>query len=227
MTKAIPSDRLNRRIQLSSISDTRWASIKKHIPKSEALTAEADAGLRREIMECCSWWLTERARLEEGQRSAAAMRSPGKRQPAPLERLAKGLRMAADAWKNIPDFHDDRLSELRRFDDLEAMAQDAERRLTNFLKLGKPRTIESPWNEFVRKVADCWRREGIKPAVTGRVYDKVSAEPSSFQRFMAALNDNLLGDQGKGRERSERTRAAFDAGIAKALRGGKTGKAQK
>jgi hypothetical protein len=205
-----------------SFSDARWARITSHIPAP--LSAEADARLRSAIMVCCSWYLTQRARLEEGTATAAAMRA-GKRQPSPFERLAKGLRMAADAWAKLGKIHDDRLGDVARYATLEAMAGDAERRLAAFRKLGKPITMAGPWPLFVRKIARSCRAAGLNPTVTGRIYEHGKA--TWFQNFMAALNENLLGLEGKGRQ-LEYNRDAFHAEIAKALRGDKKpGKARK
>lgn len=210
-------------IELLSFSDGRWARITSAI--TEPLSAENDARLRVAITACCSWYLTQRKHLRERNDSAAAMRSPGNRQPAPFERLAKGLRMAADAWKNIGEIHDDQLGDIDLYNNLEALARDAERRLAGLGKLGKPITTTWPWHEFIRKVARCCNEVGLKPTATGRLYEH--GKPTWFQKFLAALNDNLLGDEAKGKQ-LWLSRAAFYTEIAKAMRGDKnSGKAQK
>jgi hypothetical protein len=223
MVKAIMPESYFRSSPDLSFSDDRWAEIRRHIP--ESLPVEADARLRTAITECCSWFLAQRARLEEGRATATAMRSPGKRQLALLERVAGGLRTAAEAWKKIEDIHDDRLSDMRRYDDLEVLAQDAERRLKGFRKLGKPVAESDPWPVFVRWVARCLCAAGLKPTTTGRVYGE--GNPTWFQEFMAALNDNLLGEKGRGNQLNY-SHKAFCADIAKAMRGDrKPGKARK
>ncbi len=205
-------------------SDERWAKIKE--PVHETLSTEADARLRAAVTECCSWFLTQNALVREGQETAAAMRNPGKRQLAPFKRLAKHLREAADAWKEVGKaINDDRLSDIREYDKLEVMAQDAERRIAGFQGLGNPRDVADPWPEFVCRVAQSLREAGLKPTVTGRVYD--DAKPTWFQEFMVALNENLLGNQGRAHQ-LDYSRAAFYAEIAKAVSGyGRPGKARK
>jgi hypothetical protein len=193
MPKAVLPADFFRGIALASISDERWRRLASHVPVT--LSAEADARLRSAILECCSWFLTQQERLCEGQATAAVLRRSGKR-PAPFERLVKGLRMAADAWKEINQigaFHDDRRSDLRRLDDLEILAKDAERRLARLRSFGQPKTEEPYWREFVRKIARCCRQQGLNPTVTGRVYEH--AKPTWFQEFMAALDKNLLGSK--------------------------------
>lgn len=182
------------------------------------------------ILECCSRLLTERARLQEGAGSAAAVRSPGKRQLAPLEQLTEGLRLAANAWKKInrdanarPIIHDGRLSDIRRFDDLEAMAQDPERRLAGLFKL-KAEKVTDPWPHFVRAVAACFRQEGMEPTATGRTYEDGSETATWFQKFMASLGTDLLGRDGERSNSPE----AFYAAVAKAMGGdAKLGNAQR
>lgn len=217
---------------LTGFSDERWARIKQSIP--EALPAEANARLRAAIMACCSWFLTQSARVREGQETAVAMRDPGKRQLAPFKRMAKSLREAADAWKAVGGtIHDDRLSVLREYDRLDVMAQDAERRLEGFRRLGNPIPVADPWPEFVRRVADGCRKAGLNPTATGRVYEEKNSTPTWFQEFVAALDKNLLGHRnllgvnGKG-EQVEHDHRAFYAEIAKVMSGyRKSGKARK
>jgi hypothetical protein len=229
MLKVILPEKVSRRHELQ-FSDERWARITSTIPKR--LPAEIDARLRSAVMACCSWFLTQQAHLQEGAATAAAMRKPGKRQLAPLERLVNGLRMAADAWKEISKLddsrtagnrrykiHDDRLGDIGMYEDLEAMARDSERRLAGIRQLGKPITMIGPWPVFVRKVAQCFRQIGITPTVTGRVYSSSwGTRPSWFQKFMAELNENLLGDEGKGKQ-LKYSRPAFYAEVAKTMRG--------
>ena len=130
--------------------------------------------------------------------------------------------------KEIGEFHDDRRSDLRRFDELEMLATDAERRLARLRSYDRLKIGETPWREFVRKVARCFHRIGITPTATGRVYrSSWGTKPTWFQKFMVELNENLLGEQGKGKQ-LRYSRAAFYAEIVKALGGNvKPGKARK
>jgi hypothetical protein len=210
------------RRELLSFSDERWATITNPLPVP--LSAEASTRLRAEITECCSSFLTQQAAIEEGANSAAAVRSPGKGQPALLERVAKGLRTAADAWAKIGKIHDDRLGDIRIYANLETMARDAERRLAGIRQLGTPVVITPPWHLLVRNVAECCRKAGLKPTASGRVYE--DSKTTWFQEFMLKLNENLLGYEGKGKQINYSS-AAFYAEIAKAMSGyGKSGKAR-
>jgi hypothetical protein len=236
MPKVIEPEEHFRQFELLSIDDSIWAKIKSVIP-GPPLQADADAKLRDAIRQCCSWFLSRRLQVEEARATAAAMRRPGKGQLAPLERLAKGLRMAADGWKDIEEirkeigeFHDDRRSDLRRFADAEMLAQDAERRLARIRARGKPVTVADPFREFVRKVARCCRDAGLNPTISGGIYE--GAPPSWFQRLLAMLDKELLANRLVGLDQNnkqfERDPRAFYAEITKALQGDrKPGKAQK
>jgi hypothetical protein len=220
-------------------SDNQWVRLCRCIP--EPLQPEDESRLREGITAACSWLLAEQERLALGDRTAAAVQKPGKRQPAPLERLARHLRLAATAWKKLAELadspharrgviYDDRLSDIRQYDVLEAMACDAERRLEGIRKLGESEYADDPWPTFVRKVAQCFWDIGLIPTATGRIYE--SGKPTWFQEFMAALDKDLLGiklisvdSEGNQKERDPR---AFHAEIAKALGGYRTpGKARK
>jgi hypothetical protein len=227
--RVILPENFNRPIEMS-IDDTRWQSLRKHFPAT--ISDEVAARLHTSILVCVSRYLTRQAQLHEGMASARALRRPGKRQLAPLERLVKGLRIAADAWKEIknaapskyrPPFHDDQLSDLRQFDVLEGLAKDAERRLAGLRSLGKPQTVQAAWRMLVRDVADCFRKQGINPSTTGRAYE-TGARLTWFQNFMAAVQAHLLGMEGKRTNSPQ----AFAAETARALRGDrKPGKARR
>jgi hypothetical protein len=224
MPKAIVPEHVSLHRELVSFDDDRWTKIKCHVP--EPLPTEADERLRAGIARCCSRFLTQQHQLQIGVETARAMRSPGRRQLAALEQVAKGSQMAAASWKRIKGkIYDDRLSDIRRFDELDSLARDAERRLAGIRALGQAVTAPSPWREFVCNVARCCRDAGLNPSVTGRVYE--DANPTWFHKFMAALNENLLGDEGR-RKQFQQSRAAFYAEITRALRGDrKPGKARK
>jgi hypothetical protein len=219
--KAILPASLSRTRELLSIGDERWSRIRAHIP--DTLVAEKEDQLRRAILACCSRYLTRHSHLQEGAATAAAIRRTGGKQPAPLERLVKHLRMAAQAWSEISKMHDDRRGILSDYGaHLAAMAADAERRLKGIRNLGTPTILVNPWPGFVRDVAACCRKADLKPTATGDVYQ--NAKPSWFQKLVLALNENLLGIEGGTRH----GKAAFYAEIAKALgRDAKQGKARK
>lgn len=197
-------------VEILSISDAQWNRITSCFPDPNV----ADK-LRSPVLSCCSAHLTNRRAIESATATAAAVRRPGKRQLANLEQLAESLRKAANAWAKLGHkIYDDRISEIRKFDELETLAVDAERRLRGIRELGRPTDLQNPWPLFVHNVAECCRKIGLKPTATGAVYDERGSKPSWFQEFIVAINDNLLGDEG-GRRHS---RAAQYAEIAKALR---------
>jgi hypothetical protein len=229
MPKAILPESIFRSIELLAITDGQWKRLRDHIPAP--LSPAADARLRSSVLESCSWFLTQQARLREGQATAEALRRPGKGQLSRIERWAKTARMAADAAKARGQFHDDRRSDLHRLDEqLEAVARDAERRLAGLRAYGEAKTHESPWRKFVRKMAQDVRAVGLNPTVTGEVYE--GRAPTWFQEFMTALQEEVLGQDGRPIARADRkisgcSPAAFAAEIAKALSYRKSGKARK
>lgn len=158
--------------------------------------------------------------------------------------------MAADGWAQIGGIYDDRLSEIAQYralatmaqaaehraitgkpapaslaHRLESMAHDAERRLAGVRALGDSVTIPDPWPAFVREIARCCREVGLSPTVTGRVYRTADAiAPTWFQKFMAALDKNLLGSRklvwtDHSDNQFERDHSATYAGVAKAMSG--------
>lgn len=229
MPKIVLPEAPRRQIGPVSIDNERWEDLSKYLPN--ALSTEAEQRLRHKVLEQVSRFLTAQAAVHEGWATARALRSPGNRQPAPMERLVRSLRIAADTWRDMksqsslpwrPPFYDDRLSDLSRFDDLEEMANDAERRLAA-LRLHKPQTVPSAWRSFVRGVADCFRAEGMEPTATGRAYDE-GGKLTWFQKFMQAMQENILGQDGFCSNSTQ----AFAAEVAAALRGERNaGKAQK
>lgn len=192
------------RHELLSFDDNIWARIRAVIP--QPIEPEAEARLRTDIMDCCSWLRTQGARLGEGKKNAKAVQRPNKGQLSERERLAKGLRMAADAWTVIGGVHEDRLG---FYKNLEAMAQEQECRLAQ-----EPAMADDPWPMFVRKVAHCCRQAGLTIKRTGRVYE--NAKLPWFQKLMATIQSELLGKYGKPSTQSPQ---AFAAAITHALRG--------
>ncbi len=76
------------------------------------------------------------------------------------------------------------------------MAKDAERRLRGLRDLGPASTQVGAWPEFVRRVADVLGRQGLNPGASGRSYDEAGGGITWFQRFIMALQDNILGVDG-------------------------------
>jgi hypothetical protein len=213
MPKAIMSEDSFGRHELLGFDDDRWARIRSQIPQT--LSAKVEARLRTDIMECCSWFLTQRAQLQRGTETAAATQGRGKHEVAPLERLLKALKKTAAARDEVSKILDDRRG---IYETLDLMIWDLESRLTL-----KPVTVLDPFPEFVCKVAVCLRNAGLKPTATGGVYEH--AKPSWFQQFMAALDKELLGsrnllsfDDRTGKQ-FENDHRAFYAEIAKAHHG--------
>jgi hypothetical protein len=209
-----------------SIDDGIWTRLKTHLPK--ILPADKDAHLRDQILQCCSTFRTENRKLKEGRRTFAALQRTGKGQPSALERFTKGLRMAADAWPDIKDIYDDRLTEIPRFDVLEVWAADSERRL-KALRAITPQNAARPPEKFVRDVAQACRAARLRPGGTGSLYDDDKPSLTWFQKFIIALNDELLGEDGLWPDKKsvayERAKAAW---ITKAMRtDAKSGKARK
>jgi len=209
--KGIDASRYHAGVDLGPLPDGIWSKIASTIPDSRAAKQ-----LRQPIIACCSSYLTQRLAVERAAATAAAVRRPGKRQVSHLEQVAEGLRKAAGAWAKIDQrkLYDDRLSDLRTFNSIEGLAVDAERRLREIKQFDKPSKLENPWPAFVRSVAECCRKVGMKPTATCAVYDVRRPQPSWFQELVVAINDNVLGDQGGHRH----SKMSQYAAIAKALR---------
>lgn len=212
-----------------TMSDGMWERLRAHLPD---LASPQEAKLRADIDRCCGTFLTRCRALRDGGVTAKALSSPGKRQPSSLEKLAKGLRLAADAWAEMrgnaaPDYAsrtsgkliDDRLGPLSDLDPqlLEALARDADRRLKAFRDTGEPVTMAAR-PELIRAVYKSLGDAGLTPTRTKRVYVSADAiAPTWFQKFMAVLNDTVLGIDGWG-ALSPHELPAFYSEIAEALR---------
>jgi len=188
--------------------DETWATLKCDLP--EALSEETEARLREAIRKCIARLTARRSAIYDGAQLAILLRSPGKGQLSPAERLSKHLTAALEAWKDMGP-NSPRVPS--PFDGLEAMANHATRQLAN-LRARKQDTVKSPWPEFVRAVAAALKTEGLRPGVTGTGYD-YDGYGTWFQKFMGTLNATLPIML---REPSINS-AAFDAKTAKALRG--------
>jgi hypothetical protein len=204
---------------LTTISDARWGRLRRHIPGQ--LSPDAETRLRQAILKCCDRYRTALSTFQTGTATADALRSPGKRQLSHFEKLSKGLRAAADAWKQIGPVHDDLLTDFGVFQkwagDLDAMATEAERRLAGLQQLGDAKPIAPPWRSFVLQVAACLRVAGFDPISTGRAYEG-GVKLTWFQELLWALNIDVLGRLG----RPSNSREAFAADVARVLRGGDT-----
>jgi len=223
VTKVIPPPnpfRGNCELLPGPATERRWVIVRRHIPAP--LSAEADAALYGAIIECCSRYLTLRARYDAGRQSATALQKSGSKGVEPLAQLAKHLQAAADIWSTMRRIHDDRLGGdvgIDLYDKLGAMAKNAERWHT-VLDAIEHVKANDPWPQFVVLVSRACRKAGLKPKATGRMYEE-GAKPTWFQEFMAELDKQLLGSQNLVQDDRQRDHRAFDAGIAKALRGDK------
>jgi hypothetical protein len=102
-------------------------------------------------------------------------------------------------------FFDDRMGPLSDLGvQIEAMARDAERRLKDLSALGE-RVTMTAHPELVRSVRTCLQDAGLRPAATNRVYASSDSKaksgngnPTWFQKFMAELNNSVLGINGWG-----------------------------
>ena len=102
-------------------------------------------------------------------------------------------------------FFDDRLGLLSDLGaQLEGLARDAERRLKSFQGIGDSVTMTAR-PQLVRSVKKRLQDVGLKPTVTNRVYASSDSKaksgngsPTWFQKFMAELNNSVLGIDGWG-----------------------------
>jgi hypothetical protein len=188
--------------------DETWVTLKRHLP--EGLPDETDARLREAISKCLARLAAQRSAVFDGAQLTALLRSPGKGQHSPAERLSKYPTEALKAWK---DMGGGCPSVPSHFDRLEDMARYATQSLAN-LRARKQVTVTSPWPEFVRGVAAALKVAGFRPGATGTGYD-YDGRGTWFQKFIASLNAALPIML---REPSSNS-AAFDAKTAKAMRG--------
>jgi hypothetical protein len=203
-----------------------WEKLKA--PLSIEMSPKSEVKLRSDIAYCVNWLLTERARIKESTQTTAAAYNLAKDKLAPLRKVAKALRTAAAAWAEVGEIYDDRLSDIGIYKNLKTMACDAERRLAGIQALGKPTKVDDPWLGFVRRVYRACRQARLDPKISGHIYDSSrGSKPTWFHQFMLALNDELLGNDGKG-PISKSMRPAFYNEINKAISGGgKSGKPRK
>jgi hypothetical protein len=195
-------------------SPERWANIRVGVPE---LPAEKDAELRNAVAIACSGYLEQQNKFAMGYANAAALRD-GAKERSEFERFTTALRQAAISWEALRGIHDDQLSEIRRFDELAGMADDADRRLAGLRALGDPRPIhapESPWRGFVRALHTSCKGVGLVPTLTKRQYADKGATPW-FQEFVLAVRDNLLGDKGYPKHSVQ----AFHSETYEAIHGG-------
>jgi hypothetical protein len=194
-----------------SFSDERWAEVRGELPAN--ISAEFELELRSLVQACCNSFLSRLRQIRSGAAAAASIRRGGGKQAAPFEHLQSSLRMAINALEGMKDLQDPMLNLHRRR--LEEMLQDVTRRAAQ-LHSQSPISI-NPRHELVRSLAKACTRFGLAPSATGRIYDEEAHEPSWFQKFVAALNDNLLGTQGWGAIASY-SRNALYADVVKAMR---------
>ena len=152
--------------------------LRQHLPK--ILTDAENAKLFAAIWQACLWLAREKDHERKGVANADLMRQPGKGQLAPLERLAKHLEAAVEAWKEVHGdgdwlFSEATLAELglkkSPGQELEAMALDARAQVDELRALGEPKRIASTaFPEFVRDVAHCLRQVGLHPTASSDIY---------------------------------------------------------
>jgi hypothetical protein len=82
-----------------ALTDGQWHRLKELIPDQLAPAVETE--LRTSIGLCCKHFLTHCRALRDGGVTAEALKSPGKGGLSAFKKLAKGLRLAADAWATI------------------------------------------------------------------------------------------------------------------------------
>jgi hypothetical protein len=191
-------------------SDQGWANIRKEIPGD--LSGERELDFKNAIQAYCSIYFGRRRQVHKGAARADAIRKGGAKQAAPFDRLQSHLLATIKVLSAMEGMNDPFLGLHKKR--LEEMLQDITKRADNLRSLS-PVAINSR-HELVRSIAKTCERFGFVPSATGRVYEEGAA--SWFQKFVAALNDNLLGEQGWG-PAGRYSRKALYADVAKALRG--------
>jgi hypothetical protein len=219
MTRRKPRNSLHGRRVIGGVrvaqsvifSDLLWSRVAAELPPSSHDVSR----LREVVTASCDEFLSNARTAKKGGASVDAITRGGGKQPAPLERLISQLNSARETWAEISDIHDDRLGVLSDLDALLAAAiADGERRLA--LLRSSERTAISIKSPFIRALADCLRKFGFKPTTTGQIYG--ATEPTWFQKFVRALNDHLLGENGWGAAGAYSERSLY-ADVAKAMTG--------
>ncbi|EIG63470.1 hypothetical protein Bra1253DRAFT_08445 [Bradyrhizobium sp. WSM1253] len=200
------------RIVNQTFSDLAWERAKAPIPTR--VDDHRDGAFKAAVQRSCDSYLSAVRLLAEGAATAAALRKPAGKQSSPLESLCRHLRAAAIAWSTVREMHDDRRGPLSDLGDrLEALANDAERRLAILSSMEPAMPPPSP-QVFIRAIAKCCIEAGLKPTATGRVYE--DEPPTWFQAFIAELNDAFLGGYGWGAPGTYSRNALF-AEVARVL----------
>jgi hypothetical protein len=174
--------------------DAAWGRITATL--GEPLPPDDAAKLRLDIERCCGNFLAQKKLLERGINSARAVTPPKPGDLAPFDRLIHHLEMAAAAWEEIGDFHDNALGDASQYDLLKGMTEGAKRQLVGLQKLGKPSVLEDaddPFGILVLSVANAWRCIELRPTASNSTYQ--GGNPTEFQRFMAEIDRNLLGSK--------------------------------
>jgi hypothetical protein len=106
-------------------------------------------------------------------------------------------------------FHDNRLGNVGRYAELREMARGARRQLEGvrnsdgtisvpgLCDLGEAVSVTNPWGDFVRDLRkDVEATPGLPPVTaSGTAGYEVTANPSWFQKFVVAVEDNLVGGE--------------------------------
>jgi hypothetical protein len=207
------------------VNDFYWERLERHIP---APLVPLPLAMRRRIARACRWFINQNEEVRQGGATAAATRRHGKKGLAPLERYAKAIREATEAWQAImliPGFRPESdthhpLPETvlsKTGEDLLRLAKDAEW-LLNYLRAQRPLGAPPAWPVFVNMVASVFSDHGFAPKWNGRSYE--GGDPDWFQHFLRALNEELRASRFIPDEllHTEHSKAAFDASVTAALR---------
>lgn len=217
-------DRIDVTVGAVAISEERWNRVIRHLPVN--IPSDVMITFRQDVLFCCSRFQTDARRAQIGSATFAAVTRAAGTSKSPMERLLDELEKANRTLAEIGEIYDDHRG---AFSDLPAqlpgIISDLRRRTAELKRL--PKTAVSIRWPFIRSVADACRRAGLNPTATGRIYDAVAGRATWFQRFIAEINDNILGVYGWGSAESD-ARAqnystnALYADIAKALAGYKS-----
>jgi hypothetical protein len=87
------------RLLAYALTDGQWHRLREHIP--DQLATDLETKLRTNIGLCCKHFFDQCRDLRDGGVTAAALKPPGKDQLSTFDKLANGLRMAANAWAEM------------------------------------------------------------------------------------------------------------------------------
>ena len=204
------------------LDDKTWNNLKSLLPKT-IRAGVVDTFLHSDIEGACKWLEIRHRNVQRGAAYAAIMRSPGKGQLAPFEKLVEQLHLAKLAANKIREtgaLYKVQFDELTVFEKLSTMCDEADRILAELTAKEEPSDVGPAWPIFVRAIGQALKEwGGFPPSASGSVYD--GTNPTWFQKFMLTLNA-ALPEQLQHRSNSPN---AFAASVTKAMQGDrKTGK---